>query len=230
MLVDAGIFLTTFFMVLVMEMGDKTQFLVMALASRYKPGQVFLGIVIGVFFLNLLAVLLGTVIGGIKVLHDGIQAGAALLFIFFGLLSLWPEKAEENKQGQTGTAAIAAISLAFFFAELGDKTQLSTFSFAAVYHEKPFSVFLGSGAGLIAADSLGLVAGALILRHVPKNIMAMASACLFVAFGLFNGYTALTRNYGIEKNTSLIIIGALFLFSLIAGTALLFMQKKKKVR
>ena len=100
MLVDAGIFLTTFFMVLVMEMGDKTQFLVMALASRYKPGQVFLGIVIGVFFLNLLAVLLGTVIGGIKVLHDGIQAGAALLFIFFGLLSLWPEKQKKISRGR----------------------------------------------------------------------------------------------------------------------------------
>ena len=76
---DIGVMITTFGMVLLMEMGDKTQLLVMACASKYKARHVFAGILISIIVLNLLAVLLGSALGGIKVIQDIVKAAASLL-------------------------------------------------------------------------------------------------------------------------------------------------------
>lgn len=92
-----GILFTTLFMVLIMEMGDKTQLLVMCLTSRYRPMQVFWGITLATAILNILAVLLGAAIGGIQIIQDSVRIGASFLFIFFGLLSLKEEETGEEK-------------------------------------------------------------------------------------------------------------------------------------
>jgi putative Ca2+/H+ antiporter (TMEM165/GDT1 family) len=90
---DLSVFMTTLSMVLIMEMGDKTQLLVMACASKYKPRQVLMGITMAIVLLNLLAVALGSVIGGIKMIQDIVKAGASLLFIFFGFCLFGRSKA-----------------------------------------------------------------------------------------------------------------------------------------
>lgn len=223
---NIGVLLTTLVMVSIMEMGDKTQLLVVALTSKYRPAQVFVGIVIATLGLNLLAVVLGTAIGGIKVIQDCVRAAASLLFIFFGLLSLRKENPDtDENQGRTGKAVLG-IALAFFLAECGDKTQLSTFSFAALYPEQPISVFLGASLGLLAADSLGLIAGALVLRYVPQRTIAIISALLFIAFGFMSGWTTLRYHFVLDMRTCILYTGITALVSLFVAIVILLKQKR----
>lgn len=227
---DFGIFLTTFGMVLLMEMGDKTQLLVMACASKYKPRQVLIGIFISIVILNLLAVSLGSVIGQIKVIQDSVKAGAALLFIFFGLMSLKGEDDDASCSTRgSGKGAIIAVALAFFVAELGDKTQLSTFSFAALYPGSPISVFAGSTIALLAADCLGLIAGAVALKYIPKRVMALVSALLFIAFGLLSGYSTLSNDFGLNRTITLFLIGFIALATFAIGAIMLIRQKRNRI-
>lgn len=223
---DVSIFLTTLGMVLLMEMGDKTQLLVMACASKYKPGQVLMGISIAIVVLNLLAVTLGSVIGGIKVIQDIVKAGASILFILFGLLSLREEEGEESCSTKGTRNAVIAVAVAFFLAEIGDKTQLSTFSFAALYPDSPVSVFIGSTLALVAADCIGLVAGAIAMKYIPKRVMAYISAALFVVFGLMSAWTALTENFGISVSNAFLITGSTALLAVIIAAWMLRAQKK----
>jgi putative Ca2+/H+ antiporter (TMEM165/GDT1 family) len=71
-----------------------------------------------------------------------------------------------------------------FLAELGDKTQLSTFAFASESHS-PLSVFLGASLALVCASLLGVVLGGLIGRFVPGRIMKFVAALVFLGFGVW---------------------------------------------
>lgn len=224
---DFGIFLTTFGMVLLMEMGDKTQLLVMACASKYKTRHVLAGILIAIIALNLLAVILGTAIGGIKVIQDVVKAAASLLFILFGLLSLRQEEETASCSTGTSTGAILAVALAFFLAETGDKTQLSTLSFSALYPDSPLSVFAGSTIALLIADCIGLAAGAVALKYIPVRIMALISSFLFIAFGLASEWTTLRENFAVDESKALIIVGITAVVSLLTAALILIFQKKQ---
>lgn len=227
---DFGVFLTTFGMVLLMEIGDKTQLLVMACASKYKPRQVLTGIFISIVILNLLAVSLGSVIGQIKVIQDSVKAAASLLFVFFGLMSLRKENKDASCSTKgSGTGAIVTVALAFFVAELGDKTQLSTFSFAALYPGSPLSVFVGSTIALLIADSLGLIAGAVALKYIPERVMALVSALLFITFGLISGYTTLSEDFVIDRTITLLIVGLVAFVAFAIGAIMLVRQKRDRI-
>mgnify|MGYP000055682393 FL=1 len=224
---DSGILLTTFGMVLLMEMGDKTQLLVMACASKYKTRHVLAGILIGIIALNLLAVMLGAAIGGIKVIQDAVKAAASLLFILFGLLSLRNEKETASCSTGTSTGAVLTVALAFFLAEIGDKTQLSTLSFSALYPDSPLSVFIGSTIALLIADCIGLAAGAVALKYIPVRIMSLFSAFLFIVFGLASEWTALRENFAMDEAKALIILGITGTVTLLVAALILLFQKKQ---
>ncbi|NLU52462.1 MAG: TMEM165/GDT1 family protein [Clostridiaceae bacterium] len=225
---NIAVLFTTLFMVLIMEMGDKTQLLVMAMASRYKPQHVFIGISLASILLNMLAVILGTYIGGIQVIQDCVRIGASILFIFFGLLSLKEEETDGEKGHSLSEGVILTIALAFFLAEFGDKTQLSTFSFAALYPESPLSVFIGSTLGLIVADCLGLIAGTLVIKWIPKKTIAFASAVLFIFFGLVNGWITLREHFLLDIKISAVITGITALISLLLFTLIIHFQNSHR--
>ena len=71
-----------------------------------------------------------------------------------------------------------------FLAELGDKTQLATFAFAAESKTK-LSVFIGSAGALILTSLLAVIFGAAISRLIPPNMIKMGAGVLFVALGLW---------------------------------------------
>jgi len=226
--IDFGVLITTFGMVLLMEMGDKTQFLVMACASRYKTRHVFAGVAVSCVVLNLLAVSLGSVIGGLKVIRDVVKTAASLLFIIFGLLSLRKEEEEAwCSTGASTTGAVITVALAFFLAELGDKTQLSTFSFSALYPESPLSVFLGSTAALLIAGCIGLAAGAVAVKYIPARIMALISSFMFMVFGLASEWSALRYDFGMDETRSQVIVGITAIIALLAAAVILIFQKKR---
>ena len=78
---------------------------------------------------------------------------------------------------------IASTFTLIFLAELGDKTQLALFSFAAKT-QRPVSVLLGGGAALLLTTALAVVIGGAIGRFVPEHVMRWVAGLLFVGFGV----------------------------------------------
>ncbi len=72
--------------------------------------------------------------------------------------------------------------LMIFLAELGDKTQLSTFAFASE-SKSPLSVFLGAALALVCTSFLGVALGGAVGRFVPERIMKYVAAFVFLGFG-----------------------------------------------
>lgn len=71
-----------------------------------------------------------------------------------------------------------------FLAELGDKTQLATFVFAAESKSR-LAVFLGSAAALVLTSLLAVVFGSMVNRFLPANYIKMGAGALFVILGLW---------------------------------------------
>ncbi len=72
--------------------------------------------------------------------------------------------------------------LMIFLAELGDKTQISTFAFASE-SRSPLSVFLGAAMALVCSSFLGVVLGGLVGRFVPERLVKFLAALVFLGFG-----------------------------------------------
>jgi putative Ca2+/H+ antiporter (TMEM165/GDT1 family) len=98
---------------------------------------------------------------------------------------------EQAKAGRSTRLAFVAVSIAFFLAELGDKTMLATITLATT--EGWFGTWVGSTLGMVAADALAIAFGLLLGRKLPEKAVRIGAAVLFFAFGtllIFDGLTA----------------------------------------
>lgn len=116
--------------VVLAEMGDKTQLLAMAFATKYKAFKVLIGVFIATVFNHALAVAVGNYLTRFDSAQVWIQAIASLSFIFFGLWTIRGDKLEGEENRKSKYGAIATVAIAFFLAEMGDKTQLATIALA----------------------------------------------------------------------------------------------------
>lgn len=189
-----------FLFVLVAEMGDKTQLLAMACASKYKLKQVIAGIFAATVLLNGLAVLVGTYLGN-YIRFNYVQSVAAIMFIVFGLWSLKPEEEEQMTEGEACSVKnedklgpIITVGTTFFLAELGDKTQIMTLTFAA-QAKAPILVLIGATLGMMVADTLGIVGGALISKYLPEKYVKLGAAFIFIVFGITTLYGVVPSPY-----------------------------------
>lgn len=176
-----AVFFASLGLVFVAEMGDKTQFAAMALAAKYSAWKVVTGIFIAVAVLNLLAVMVGTYVTCAIPLYI-IRIAASFVFLLFGIMNLKDED-ENEKERNFKFGAVAATALTFFIGELGDKTQIMTITLAAKYGN-PYIVFAGSSAGMLLADSLGIIVGAALFRKIPKKAIKIISSAIFIIFGI----------------------------------------------
>ena len=87
------------------------------------------------------------------------------------------------RREKTGRSAIFAVGVAFFLAELGDKTMLATITLATKYGW--FGTWLGSTLGMVAADALAILVGRLLGRHLPERTIRYGAAVLFAICGLW---------------------------------------------
>ncbi len=187
---DISLIGSSFGLLFLAELGDKTQLATMALANRYRALPVALGVMLAFLALNLLAVLVGATLFE-YVPRAAVLAAAAALFLVFGWKS-WrdAEEAEEDEIGPIGMRGVLVSSfLLIFLAELGDKTQLAMVALAAGSGDL-WSVFFGGTAALWAVSIIGIALGATVLRRVPKRWMSRTAAVLFGVFGLVALYQA----------------------------------------
>ena len=184
--------LSTFGLIFLAELGDKTQLTAMALALRYPWTRIFIGIAAAFTVLNMAAVLVGRVLFMVLPLF-WVTLISALLFLYFGSSTLKNSCVEEDDDGPPPTAADAVRTafLMIFMAELGDKTQLVTASQAAQHSGSLSgmgSVFVASTLALWSVSLIGIFAGKQLVKLIPVCWIHRAAGVMFLLFGLAMGW------------------------------------------
>lgn len=209
--------LTSLLMVTLAEMGDKTQLLAMAFATRYKALKVIAGVFIATVLNHALAVALGSLLAGYDAIQNWIQFVAALSFLFFGLWSIRGDELAGEDKRKTRFGPVMTVTIAFFIAELGDKTQLATIALAAKYPAQPLFILMGTTGGMLIADAIGIFAGCALCKWVPERVIKLVSAGAFVVFGLIGVWQSLTGSFGVAWPVVAGIVAALAVVCVLLG-------------
>lgn len=210
-------FLIAAFGVTLAEMGDKTQLLAMAFATRYKAAQVMAGVFAATVFNHALAVAVGNYITHFEEAQAWIQGIAALSFIFFGLWTIRGDKLEGEENRKTRFGPVMTVAIAFFIAELGDKTQLATIALAARYPASPLGILAGTTTGMLIADGIGIIVGVVMCRKIPERTIKLVSAGVFMLFGILGCFQVAVEKLALGLVQSLCIITVIAIASIIAA-------------
>ena len=177
-------FLVSTGIVTLAEMGDKTQLLALVLAARFrKPWPIVLGILVATVANHALAGALGawvtTVLG-----PDVLRWVLGLSFLAMAGWMLIPDQFDDDEAGAAPRLGVFGTTLlAFFLAEMGDKTQIATVMLAARYHAYLW-VVAGTTLGMMLANAPVVWLGDRITRRVPIRWVHLVSALIFAVLGL----------------------------------------------
>lgn len=179
-------FLLSTAVIFVAELGDKSQLMAMTFAARYRARDVLIGITVATAIVHLASVGIGYWIGDAFADSQGtISIVAGLAFLGFAAWTLRGDELTEDeaaKARNASGAAILAVGVAFFLAELGDKTMLATITLAT--QEDWFGTWIGSTLGMVAADALAIGVGALLGKRLPEKAIKYGAATAFAIFGV----------------------------------------------
>lgn len=165
------------------EIGDKTQLLAFLLAAKFrKPVPIVLGILVATLANHAFAAALGAWINTMMG-PDVMRWVLGISFLAMAAWTLIPDKLddEESKLGKYGVFATTLV--AFFIAEMGDKTQIATVALAARY-EAVIAVVAGTTVGMMIANVPAVYFGERIANEVPLKLVHGIAAALFAALGI----------------------------------------------
>ncbi len=202
-------FIASFLFVVLAEMGDKTQLLTMAFAARYNAIKVLLAVFIATVINHAFAVCVGHYLSEF-IPMDIVSVAAALSFILFGLWTIRGDKLNGEDTRKSKLGPIATVAIAFFLAEMGDKTQLATISLAAKYNNMALVLF-GTTIGMVVADGIGIIVGVVLRKNIPEKFIKWFSAIIFILFGLLGIYEYMDTKY--NSFCIFLTIGAITVFS-----------------
>ena len=208
--------------VVLAEMGDKTQLLAMAFATKYKASKVMIGVFIATVFNHALAVALGNYITRFDSAQVWIQGIASLSFIFFGLWTIRGDNLEGEENRTTKYGAIVTVAVAFFIAEMGDKTQLATIALAAKFPGNPIWVLLGTLTGMMIADAIGIFVGIVMCKRIPERTVKLVSAGAFILFGFIGSYQVAAGQLHLDPIS---ILAGMLVLAALTGVSVYFLIK-----
>ena len=157
----------------------------MTFAARYRAVTVIVAITISTALVHLVSVGLGAAVG-VALPTRAINIAAGIAFGVFGAWTLrgdelTDEEAQKAKQ-ETNRSALLTVGVAFFLAELGDKTMLATITLAT--NHGVVGTWLGSTFGMVAADALAIGVGHVMGKRLPERAIRIGAAIAFFAFGV----------------------------------------------
>jgi putative Ca2+/H+ antiporter (TMEM165/GDT1 family) len=176
-------FLVSIVVVAVGEIGDKTQLLALMLAARLrKPLPIVLGILVATLMNHTLAGLAGAWVRAV-VPAQYLRWLVVASFFAVAWWALKPDRidAESVSTGRFGAFAVTAI--AFFLAEIGDKTQLATVVLAAQFGNL-VAVVAGTTVGMLLADIPVVLLGNVAASRLPFRLIRYVAAGLFALLGV----------------------------------------------
>src|SRR5216683_1824204 len=176
-------FLIALFFVFIAEMGDKTQLVALAFATRYAARTVLAGVFAATLLVHLFSVVLGELVGlALPVFWVKLLAGVA--FLGFGLWTLRGDELDEDERvAERRFGPVVTVAIAFFLAELGDKTMLATVTIASQQHDFA-GVWLGSTLGMVVADGLAIIVGKVLGKQLPEKTIKYGAAAIFIVTGV----------------------------------------------
>ena len=177
-------FLVSFGVIFVAELGDKSQLMALAFATRYRTWPILIGITLATAVVHAVSVLVGGLLGA-AMPTETINVVAGVAFLGFAVWTIRGDKLDEGEAARadrTTRSVVMAVAVAFFLAELGDKTMLATITLAT--REGLFGTWLGSTLGMVAADALAIGIGALLGRRLPERAIRLGATASFVIFGI----------------------------------------------
>jgi putative Ca2+/H+ antiporter (TMEM165/GDT1 family) len=205
---DWSVLFSTFGLVFVAELGDKTQLAVVTQTCKYRrPWAVFLGASLALAMVTVLGAIGGQLISGI-VPENVLCYVAALLFVVMGMFTGWeaaktqPGASAQEATGDCGYdesgGSLSALASAWdwrafgstlgllFVAELGDKTQLAVLSLAGRCGSI-WAVSLGGTMALISVTALGVIGGQGLCKLISERLLLGISALAFIVMGVLMG-------------------------------------------
>lgn len=175
-------FWISLFVVFIAELGDKTQLVAMAFATRYSARLVLSAVLVATLAVHLLSVFLGEAAGSLLPAF-WVKLLAGVSFIGFGLWTLRGDEISDEETRRTSRfGPFLTVAVTFFLAELGDKTMLATISVATQYRSF-VGVWLGSSLGMVAADGLAIAVAGALGKRMPEKAIRIGAASIFFVSG-----------------------------------------------
>jgi putative Ca2+/H+ antiporter (TMEM165/GDT1 family) len=165
------------------EIGDKTQLLAFILAAKFRrPLPIILGILIATLANHAFAGAVGSWITSLMA-PEVLRWVLGLSFIGMAIWTLIPDKFDEEDAKLARFGVFGTTLIAFFLAEMGDKTQIATVALAAQY-QAFFSVVAGTTLGMMIANVPAVLLGDRIANRIPVRIVHAIAAAIFGILGI----------------------------------------------
>jgi putative Ca2+/H+ antiporter (TMEM165/GDT1 family) len=167
------------------ELGDKTQLLSLVLAARFrKPWPIVAGILVATLANHALAGLAGNWVRAV-VPEDVLRWLLALSFFAVAAWALKPDKLDaDDAPPASRWGVFAATTVAFFIAEIGDKTQIATVMLAAKF-ESLAAVVVGTTLGMLVVNVPTVFLGNAASARIPFRLVRIVAAALFAGLGVW---------------------------------------------
>ncbi len=177
-------FLLSFGIIFVAELGDKSQLMAMTFAARYRATTILIAITIATAIIHLVSVMLGAAVGA-ALPTKAISVVAGVAFLLFAAWTLRGDKLDDDEASRVDRSTrsvLITVGVAFFLAELGDKTMLATITLAT--NNGLVGTWIGSTLGMVAADALAIAVGQQLGARLPERVVKIGAAITFVLFGV----------------------------------------------
>lgn len=185
-----SLFVPTFIVALA-EIGDKTQLLALLLAARFRqPWPIICGIVVATLANHFAAGAIGNWVASFFS-PTTLSWTLAASFVAVALWTLIPDKLDDDESSKFKRyGPFLTTLIAFFLAEMGDKTQVATVMLAAQYPHF-ILVVIGTTLGMLIANVPVVLAGNFAAERLPLTLIRRVAACAFAALAVYAGYQAL---------------------------------------
>ncbi len=176
-------FLVSTGIVALAEIGDKTQLLAFLLAARFrKPLPIILGILVATLVNHACAAAVGAWLTSV-ISPEAMRWILGVSFIAMAIWILIPDKLDEEETQLARYGVFTTTVIAFFLAEMGDKTQIATVALAAQYHAL-VAVVAGTTLGMMLANAPAVLLGDRIAERMPTRTVHALAAGIFAALGI----------------------------------------------
>lgn len=176
------VFITVFGLMFIAELADKTELAILSLSLKFhEKRKVFLGAWLAHVLLDGVAILLGAELAlffNSPVVKDVL----GLIFVVIGIYMVLKKESEKVKKLDHRVFLASFLTVAA--SELGDKTQIASGAFGAIYKD-PLVVFLAAISALALVIGLNVFVGSKLAKNLPVKTIRIASGVLFILFGVF---------------------------------------------